>query len=51
MLAFLNDGDIASGKNLGYQGGFGEQEPLRAAGRPDGDRSRRASSAARWPGR
>ncbi|MCX6305977.1 MAG: oligopeptide transporter, OPT family [Bacteroidetes bacterium] len=25
VLAFLNDGDIASGKNLGYQGGFGSK--------------------------
>lgn len=25
VLAFLNDGDIASGKNLGYQGGFGSR--------------------------
>ena len=25
VLAFLNDGDIASGKNLGYSGGFGSK--------------------------
>jgi len=25
VLAFLNDGDIASGNNLGYQGGFGSK--------------------------
>jgi putative OPT family oligopeptide transporter len=25
VLAFLNDGDIANGKNLGYQGGFGSK--------------------------
>ena len=45
-LLLLHQGNIKEGGI-----GFGDREAVGAAGRPDGDRWRRASWAATWPGR